>query len=86
MAEEKIGIVIHYWTDLEVAGVKLTDGGLKVGDTVHVKGHTSDFTQQVDSIQREHEAVEEASPGDDIGIRVVAHAREHDLVLKVTPD
>ncbi len=86
MTEEKIGTVIHYWSGIGVAGVKITDGELKVGDTIHIKGHTSDFTQAVDSIQVENESVEVAKPGDDVGLKVIDYAREHDEVFKVTPD
>lgn len=86
MAEEKIGEVIHYWGKIAVAGIKITDGELKVGDTIRIKGHTSDFTQTVDSMQVESESVEIARPGDDIGLKVKDHAREHDDVFKVTPD
>ena len=86
MAEEKIGSVIHYWGNIGVAGVKITDGELKVGDTIHIKGHTSDFTCGVDSMQVENQAVEVAKPGDDIGLKVPEQAREHDDVFKVMPD
>ena len=86
MAEEKIGVVIHYWGKIRVAGLKITDGELRVGDTIHIKGHTSDFTQPVESIQIEQQSVEVARPGDDIGVPVIEPAREHDQVFKVTPD
>ncbi len=86
MAEEKIGLVIHYWSKIGVAGVHLTEGELAVGDTIHIKGHTSDFTQQVDSMQVNNESVQQAGPGDDVGLKVVDHAREHDEVFRVTPD
>jgi translation elongation factor EF-1alpha len=86
MAEQKIGVVIHYWGKIGVAGLRITDGELRVGDTIHIKGHTSDFTQRVDSMQVENQPVDLARPGDDIGIKVADHAREHDDVLKVTPD
>lgn len=85
MAEKKIGSVIHYWTKIGVAGLRISEGELKVGDTIHIKGHTSDFTQVVDSIQIDGQAVEVAKPGDDIGIKVVDMAREHDEVFRVTP-
>ena len=62
MAEQKIGIVIHYWSQIGVAGLKITDGELKVGDTIHIRGHTSDFTQSVESIQMENQPVEVARP------------------------
>lgn len=84
MEGAEIGIVTHYFGHLGVAGVDLTSGELSVGDTVHVKGHTSDFTARVDSIQIEHETVEHAAQGASIGIRVPEHAREHDKVYKVT--
>lgn len=84
MAEEvKIGEVTHYFGKISVAAIKLTDGGLKVGDTIHIKGHTSDFTQTVDSIQIEHNKVTEAKKGGSIGIKVSEHVREKDEVFKV---
>ncbi len=86
MAEEKIGEVIHYWGKLGVAGLRITQGELRVGDTIHIKGHTSDFTQPVESIQIESESVEVAGSGQDIGMKVIESARDHDEVFKVTPD
>ncbi len=86
MTEQRIGIVIHYWGKVGVAGVKVTDGELRVGDTIHVKGHTSDFTQQVESMQVEGQSVDVVRAGDDVGIKTLEHAREHDEVFKVTPD
>jgi len=86
MAEEKIGVVSHYWNHIQVAGIHLTDGELRVGDTIHVKGHTSDFTQHVESMQVENGQIETARAGDDVGIKVVDHAREHDDVFKVIED
>ncbi len=84
MTEKKIGTVTHYFNHLHVAGVSITDGELHIGDAIHVKGHTSDFEQKVDSMQIDHEAVEVARPGDQIGMSVIEHAREHDTVYKVT--
>jgi len=86
MAEQKVGVVSHYFTHLQVAAVKLTDGPLKVGDTIHIRGHTSDWVQTVDSIQIEHDTMQEAKVGDDVGIKVTGHAREHDEVFVVTED
>jgi putative protease len=86
MAEQKVGTVIHYWGKIGVAGIRITEGELRVGDTIHVKGHTSDFTQEVGSLQKENASVDVAVPGDDVGIKVTEHAREHDEVFRVTPD
>ena len=84
MPEQRIGVVIHYWGKIGVAGVKITEGELRVGDTIHVKGHTSDFTQQIESIQVEGQSVDVVRAGDDIGIKILEHAREHDEVFKVS--
>lgn len=82
MEEKEIGKVSHYFSHISVAAIELTDG-LKVGDTIHITGHTTDFTQKVDSMQIEHEEVESASAGQAIGIKVKDHVREHDIVSKV---
>ena len=84
--EEKVGVVTHYFGKIGVAAVKLTDGSLSVGDTIHIKGHTSDFSQTVDSLQIEHDNVDSAELGQEIGMRVQEHARTHDEVFKVTAD
>ncbi|MCH8969254.1 MAG: translation elongation factor-like protein, partial [Planctomycetes bacterium] len=68
MAEEHIGIVTHFFRKAHVAGIEITAGQLSVGDTIHIVGHTSDFTQQVDSIQIEHDQVQTANVGDQIGV------------------
>lgn len=83
MPEEEVGQVTHYFNKISVAAIELT-GELSVGDTIHIKGHTSDWTQTVDSMQIEHESVEKAGPGDQIGIKVDEHAHENDVVYKVT--
>lgn len=85
MAEHAVGTVSHYYGKLEVAGIELSSE-LKVGDTVHILGHTSDFTQTVASIQIEHETVDSAKAGDPVAIKVNERARVHDQVFLVTPD
>ena len=81
---ERIGVVTHYFSHLAVAVVKLEAARLRVGDTIHIRGHTTDFKQRVDSLQVNHAPVQEAGPGDDFGLKVREHAREHDVVYKVT--
>lgn len=85
MAEHLVGNVSHYYGALGVVGIELV-GELKVGDTIHIHGYTSDFTQTVDSIQIEHETVESAKAGDPAGVKVVKRARVHDQVFVVLPD
>lgn len=85
MAEEQeIGRVMDYFAKIGVAGIELT-GKLKVGDTIHIKGHTTDLEQPVDSLQIEHDQVDEAGPGDQIGIKVKDRCRDGDHVYKVAP-
>ena len=86
MAEKQIGKISHYFGKIEVAAVELTDGDLAVGDTIHIKGHTTDLTEQVESIQIEHEQVDFAKKGQSVGISAKDHVREHDVVYKVLPD
>ena len=80
--EEEIGRVRDFFARISVAGIDLT-GKLKVGDTIHIHGHTTDITQVVDSMQIEHENVQEAGPGDSVGIKVVDRCRGGDHVYKV---
>lgn len=81
--EERVGTVTHYYSHLSVAVVKLDAGTLREGDTIHIKGHTSDFRQRVTSIEVDHVHVPEARPGQSFGLKVTEHAREHDVVYKV---
>ena len=83
MEEKEIGVVTHYFTHIGVAAIKITSDSLSVGDMIHVKGHTSDFQQKVDSMQIEHQPVQTANAGDVIGMKVMEHAREGDKVYKV---
>ena len=81
---ERIGLVTHYFGHLSVAVVKLEPGViLRVGDNIHIKGHTSDFGQRVESLQVGHAPVQEVGPNDDFGLKVAEHAREHDVVYRV---
>ncbi len=84
MVETKIGAVTHYFNHLHVAAVAITDGELRKGDTIHVKGRTTDFQQTVVSIQIDHESVDTAKAGQSVGIEVIEQVREHDSVYKVT--
>jgi hypothetical protein len=83
MAETELGKVTHYFSKIGVAAIEITHDTLRVGDTIHFKGHTSDFTQKIDSMQIDGQAVTEAMVGQSIGLRVKEHAREHDQVFKV---
>jgi putative protease len=82
--EQRIGVVTHYYSHLSVVAMQLEPGAtLRVGDTIHIRGHTTDFTQKVESLEVNHAPVNEAGPNDDFGLKVSEHAREHDIVYKV---
>lgn len=81
--EQRVGVVRHYYSHLSVAIVKLESGQLQVGDTIHIKGHTSDIRQKVESMEFEHQRIEQVRAGQEFGLGVVDHAREHDVVYKV---
>ncbi len=82
--EEEIGRVVDYYAKIGVAGIDLT-GKLSAGDTIHIKGHTTDLEQVVESMQVEHDQVDEAGAGDKIGIKVSDRCRGGDHVYRVTP-
>jgi len=80
--ENPIGFVTHYWSHLGVAGVHLT-APLDVGDHIHIVGHTSNFEQQVNSIEIDHHKLPHAEADADVAIALVDHAREHDTVYRM---
>jgi len=84
MQEKEIGTITHYYGHLGVGIIELSDG-LKVGETIHIKGHSEDFTQQIDSIQIEHANVAEAKAGDVVGVKLSQQAHPHDKVYKIIP-
>ena len=83
MPEERVGIVNGYFARIGVAGIDLEET-LRAGETIHIKGHTTDLEQVVESLQIEHAQVQEAKAGDAIGIKVQDRCRSGDLVYKVT--
>lgn len=83
MPEIEVGHVVGYFAKIGVAAVELT-GTLRLGDTIRVRGHTTDFTQVVESMQIEHQAVSEAKAGDSVGIKVIDRVRKGDRVYVVT--
>ncbi len=84
--EEEVGRITHYFSRIGVGVVELFAGELKVGDTIHIKGHTTDFYQKVDSMQVEHQPVSMARKGDSIGLKVIDHVRQNDRVFRVIED
>jgi len=83
MVEEKIGVIIHFFTNVNVAAIKITAGELKVGDTIHIVGAHTDFKQRIDSMEINRNPVQMVQAGDDVGIKVKERTREHDIVYKI---
>ena len=83
ITEQRVGIVVHYYSHLSVAIIKLDQGSLQVGNPIHIKGHTTDFKQRVESMQIEHQMIQRAEVGQEFGLKVSDHVREHDVVYKV---
>jgi len=80
---EEAGVITHFFPKVDAAVVKLTKGAISVGDTIVIKGHTSDFKEKVQSIQLDHVPIQDAEKGMEIGLKVKAKVREHDVVYKV---
>jgi len=83
MAEEMIGTVSDFFARPVVAAIELR-AALKVGDKIHIKGHTTDLELTVDSMQIDNADVEEAKAGDSIGVKISERVRKKDTVYKVT--
>lgn len=82
--EKLVGSITHYFGKISVAVFKITDDEVKVGDSIHIKGKHTDFTQEIGSMQVEHESIEVAKKGDEVGLKVENPVHEHDEVYKVT--
>ena len=84
MSEDLIGSVSDFFARPVVAAIELT-AALKVGDRIHIKGHTTDLELDVDSMQIHNASVQEAGAGDSIGVKVPDRVRKGDSVYKVGP-
>lgn len=84
MSEKQIGKITHYFSRINVGIIELSDS-LKVGERIHIKGHSEDFEQTIDSMQIEHASVTEANAGESVGISVSKKVHENDAVYKILP-
>ena len=83
--EVEIGKVTHFYGHLCVAVLQLNEN-LKLGDKIHIFGHTTDFVQRVTSIEVEHHPVVWVKPGDQVAIKVIGPVRDHDIVYRVVEE
>ena len=80
---EEIGVVTHYFSNVEAAVIKMTRGSLSQGDTIFIKGHTTDFKEKINSMQLDRVPIANAVAGQEIGLKVKKKVREHDVVYKL---
>ena len=85
MGGTRIGEVTHYFGNISVAVISLT-GAIQVGDMVHFLGPTTDFRQEVRSLQIEHEQMERVGEGQEVAMKVTRRVRPRDKVFKLTGD
>jgi putative protease len=83
MAEDQVGVVVNFYVKPSVAAIKVTGGSIRKGDLLKYKGHTTDFTEEVTSMEIENQPVEEAKSGDLVGVKVKERVREKDRIYKV---
>ncbi len=83
MAEQKVGEVVKFFSKVGVAAIRITEGTLRIGDRLKFKGHSTDFEDQVQSMQIENQPVDKAEVGQMIGVKVKERVREKDLVYKI---
>lgn len=83
MPEVRIGLVTDFFVRPVVAGVKV-EGAINLGDSIHIKGHTTDMELVVKSMQIDGADITEAKPGDIIGLKVSDRVRHGDIIYKVT--
>jgi translation initiation factor IF-2 len=83
MSEIEVGVVVKFFAKPSVAAIEVRSGSIKNGDMLRFKGHTTDFSEKVSSMEIDNNAVEEAPAGSLIGIKVKERVRENDKVYKV---
>lgn len=82
MADQKVGTIVHYYDRIGVAVVNVL-APIKVGDKIKIVGHDQEFEMTIDSMQVEHENIQKAKKGDDVGMKVDQPVKKGDEVFKV---
>jgi len=83
MPEEQVGVIVKFFTKPSVAAIEVIGGGIMRGDLLRYKGHTTDFTEEIASMEIDNQSVGEAKAGDLVGVKVKERVRENDKVYKV---
>jgi putative protease len=85
MPEVEVGTVNKYFDKIGVGMIQVTQGALSVGDTIHIKGNTTDLTVTISSMQVQRQPVQTANVGEEAGIKLDSKVRQNDKVYKATP-
>lgn len=83
MPDVQVGVIVKFFTKPSVAAIEVMGEGIKKGDLLKYKGHTTEFTEQVSSMQIDNQTVEEAATGAMVGVKVKERVRDGDKVYKV---
>jgi len=83
MPEEQVAVVVKFFAKPSVAALEVTNGSIKKGDLLRYKGHTTDFTDEIASMEVDNQPIEEAKVGDLVGLKVKDRVRENDKVYRV---
>jgi translation initiation factor IF-2 len=84
MAEEQVGVIVKFFAKPSVAALEVKNGTIKKGDLLRYKGHTTDFTEEIASMEIDNQPVDEVKAGDLVGVKVKERVREGDKVYKVS--
>ena len=80
----RIGVVTHYYGRPHAAVIRVEASELRSGDTIHVRGHTPDFYQRIEHLERDYATVERATAGEEVAVQVSQRVREGDEVFRLT--
>ncbi|MCG2775451.1 MAG: hypothetical protein L6406_07200 [Desulfobacterales bacterium] len=83
MPEEQVAVIVKFFAKPSVAALEVTNGTIKKGDILRYKGHTTDFTEEISSMEIDNQVVDEVKVGDLVGVKVKERVRENDTVYKV---
>lgn len=81
--EELAGIITHYFPHVKAGVIKIKKGSISIGDSLHIKGHTTDFIQKVNSLQIDRKPIQSATKGKEIGLLVKSRVRHNDKVYRL---
>jgi len=84
MAEEQVGVIVKFFAKPSVAALEVTHGTIQNGDLLRYKGHTTDFMEEIASMEIDNRPVDEVKTGDLVGVKVKEKVREGDKVYKVS--